>query len=95
MKKGSLLILLGLIMLLAADCIVSYPTMAPPALRTEVIVGRPGPGYFWMAGCWAWGAGGYYWVHGHWARTVRGRVWIDGRWEQRGARWVWVKGYWR
>jgi hypothetical protein len=95
MKRFSLLILLGFVLLIATDCIVSYPTMAPPALRAEVMVGRPGPGYFWMSGYWAWGGGGYYWVKSHWARTQRGKVWIDGRWEQSGGHWVWTKGYWR
>ena len=95
MKKAVFLILLGIITVMAVDCVVSYPTMGPPALRAEVIVGNPGPGYFWIRGYWGWGGGRYYWVSGRWARSRPGRVWVDGRWEQRGGRWNWREGHWR
>lgn len=95
MKKSVFIVLLGILTLLFADCLVSYPTFGPPALRAEVRVGSPGPGYVWIGGYWAWGGGNYYWHSGHWARARHGRSWADGRWEQRGRKYVWRRGHWR
>ena len=95
MKNAALLVLVGLLAVMLADCIVAYPTFGPPPLRAEVIVGRPGPGYVWIGGYWDWGGGRYYWVGGHWARGRAGRVWVPHRWEQNGNRWVLRRGYWR
>jgi hypothetical protein len=94
MKKAAFLVLLGILMVLLADCVV-YPTFGPPALRAEVMIGRPGPGYVWIGGYWIWRSGEYRWHPGHWERARHGRSWVDGRWEQRGHRWVWRKGHWR
>lgn len=95
MKKVALVVLLGLLAVLLTDCVVAYPTVPPPALRAEVILASPGPGFIWIRGYWGWRARGFYWVPGHWGRALRGRAWIDGRWEQRGRQWVWIKGHWR
>ena len=48
MRKAALLVLMGVISVLLADCIVSYPTFGPPELRAEVTVGGPRPGYIWI-----------------------------------------------
>lgn len=95
MKKAALIALVGISAVLLADCIVGYPTLAPPAVRAEVIITSPGPGYVWIAGYWGWRMGGYYWVPGRWTRAPRGRSWVDGRWERQGRRWIWRRGRWR
>lgn len=95
MKKTALLALLGILAVLSADCFVGYPRVGPPALRAEIRVGPPGPGYVWISGYWGWGGGGYHWHSGHWARARHGRAWVDGRWERHGRRWVWRRGHWR
>ena len=95
MKKSVFVVLLGILTLLFADCIASYPTFGPPALRAEVRIGPPGPGYVWIGGYWAWGGGNYYWHSGYWARARHGRSWVDGRWEQQGRKYVWRRGRWR
>jgi hypothetical protein len=95
MKKAALWALVGVVTVLAADCIVSYPTFGPPPLREEAIIVAPGPGFIWVGGYWRWSGGNYSWVSGHWARARAGSRWEAGRWERRGHRWVWRKGRWR
>jgi hypothetical protein len=95
MKKVTLLVILGMVTFMLADCIASYPTFGPPGGRGEVVIRSPGPGYIWIAGYWGWGGGRYYWVPGRWVRGRRGQNWVDGRWEQQGKRYVWRKGHWR
>jgi len=95
MKKAGWIVLLGITAVLLADCLVSYPRFAPPALRAEVVLASPGPGYVWIAGYYGWGGGRYYWGRGRWGRGRAGRAWVGGRWEQRGRNWVWRRGYWR
>jgi hypothetical protein len=94
MKKVAFVVLLGIVSILLADCVV-YPRVGPPALRAEVMIGSPGPGYVWIAGYWGWSGGSYHWHRGHWVRARHGRSWVDGRWEQRGNKWNWRKGHWR
>jgi hypothetical protein len=72
--------------------------VAPPPLRREVVVVRPGRGYFWVPGYWDWSPNGgrYIWVAGAWARPpFRGAVWVGPRWRRgpRGA--FFVRGHWR
>jgi len=95
MKNATLLILLAIILMMTADCIVSYPRFGPPPLRSEALIGNPGPGYTWINGYWGWSGGNYAWHRGYWARVRPGRAWVSGRWELRGNRWVWYNGYWR
>ena len=95
MKNAALLVLLGLLSVLLADCVVSYPEFGPPPLREEVIIRRPGPGYVWIGGYWGWGGGRYYWNSGRWDRARSGKAWVPYRWEQNGRRWVLHNGYWR
>ena len=96
MRKAALLVVLGIVMAFAADCVVSsYPTFGPPALRVEVIPARPGHGHVWIAGYWGWSGGRYVWIGGRWATPRRGREWVPGRWEQRGRNWRWHDGRWR
>jgi hypothetical protein len=77
------------------DCLVPGPLFGPPTPRAEVIIGSPGPGYFWIGGYWVWSGSAYHWAPGHWAKRRPGREWVPGRWEQRGRRWVWRRGFWR
>lgn len=95
MKKTSLLVLVGLLSLVVADCVVSYPRFGPPGHRVEVIPTRPGQGYAWVGGYWRWAGGNYAWVGGRWVRPRHGREWVPGRWEERGRRWHWREGHWR
>jgi len=95
MKKVAFVTILGILSLLLADCLVSYPNYGPPGLRAEVRIAPPGPGYVWIGGYWGWGGGGYHWHSGHWARARHGRAWVEGRWEQHGRRWAWHRGHWR
>ena len=57
---------------------------APPPVREEVVVARPG----------------YVWIHGHWTHPGRSWVWrsgyyAPGQWQRRGRGHVWVDGGWR
>jgi len=105
------LVLLPLL-LTAAVCLVDVSCVAtvrgggvglwvdipPPALRTEVIIDRPGPDFVWVGGFWEWRPGirNYEWVGGHWVRPPRrGAIWVVPRWEHRRRGWYHVPGHWR
>ena len=73
-----------------------YVEPRPPAERVEVIEVRPGPGFVWQRGYWAWEQSAYNWVPGHWARVPRAHArWIDGRWHSARQGWYWAPGHWR
>jgi hypothetical protein len=68
---------------------------APPPPRHEVVYGRPGPGYVWINGYWAWRGGRHVWIAGHWEMPPRRDVhWIEPRWERRGRSYVFLEGHW-
>jgi hypothetical protein len=72
-----------------------YVPGPPPAERQEVVPARPGPGWVWVRGHWAW-RGRWVWIRGHWARVPRaGAVWVPGHWVRRAGGWVWIEGHWR
>lgn len=77
------------------EVIVARP---PPALRTEVILVRPGPPerFVWRPGFWRWDGRDYDWVPGAWIerRGPRGE-WVRERWVVRHGGWVFVPGHWR
>jgi hypothetical protein len=94
-RRAILSVLVGVVVLMTADCIISSPRVGPPALIAEVVIVSPGPGHVWVAGYWGWSVGRYHWVPGHWVKARPGRAWVPGRWEQRGHRWVWRRGHWK
>lgn len=95
MKKAALLVLLGLISVIAAGCMHSYPRLGPPSPREERMMGSPGAGHVWISGYWRWSAGRYAWHSGYWAKAKPGRAWVPGQWQQRGHKWAWRRGHWR
>ena len=59
---------------------VRITTGAPPAVRHEVRVARPGPDYVWVGGYWADNSGHWAWIPGRWERPVeRNAYWIPAR----------------
>jgi hypothetical protein len=67
----------------------------PPPPRHEVVYARPGAGYVWVNGYWAWRAGRHVWIAGHWELPPRGyRTWIEPRWDRRGGSYVFIEGHW-
>ncbi|MSU65846.1 MAG: hypothetical protein EXS38_07045 [Opitutus sp.] len=69
--------------------------LAPPPPRREVAYGRPGQGYFWVNGYWAWRARRHVWIGGHWEMPPRGyRTWVEPRWERRGGNYIFIEGRW-
>jgi hypothetical protein len=73
-----------------------YVRVGPPPERREVIVERPGEGYVYIRGHWAYADGGYVWVPGRWERPEgRRHRWIEGHWAHDRGGWYWVEGHWR
>lgn len=74
-----------------------YVREAPPPMRREVIIERPGPDYVYIRGYWIYGHDGRYaWVPGHWARpNGRRHRWVDGRWVRDRHGWYYIEGHWR
>jgi len=71
-------------------------TIAPPALRLEVVPQPPSLRHQWVAGYWAWHAGRQVWIEGHWTLPpAPGYVWQPASWENRGGVWFFYEGYWR
>ena len=95
MKKAALAALLAVAIILTVDCIAPWPRFGPPGPYAEVMIGSPGPGYFWVGGYWGWSGGRYVWVRGHWSRNRVGRNWEAGRWERHGDHFEYHRGFWR
>jgi len=75
---------------------VEYVREGPPPPRAEVVVVRPGPGFFWIRGHWRWYANAYDWVPGRWEHVPPGyRAWHEGHWRHDRNGWFWVEGRWR
>ncbi|HWA01876.1 MAG TPA: hypothetical protein VG841_16330 [Caulobacterales bacterium] len=80
----------------AAELIVVH--RAPPPLRHEIVVARPGPAHlwYWQPGFWRWRHDDFDWVPGHWVRRPNPRaVWVAPHWTHRRGEWVFVEGHWR
>ena len=95
-NKISVMVISGILTILSLEC-VAYrpPRQAPPPRRVVVRGARPGQGYIWDKGHWAWRHGRYRWVNGHWTKKRRGKSWVPGHWVKIGAGWKWISGHWR
>ena len=65
--------------------------------RRPVYIKRPTlkrPGFFWIAGAWAWNGFNYVWVDGYWERERSDWYWSEGYWEVTPNGFYWVEGYW-
>ena len=65
--------------------------------RRPVYIKRPTlkrPGFFWIAGAWAWNGFNYVWVDGYWERERSDWYWSEGYWEITPNGFYWVEGYW-
>jgi WXXGXW repeat (2 copies) len=72
-----------------------YVRVGPPAARVEVVPPRPGPGYVWRPGYWAW-RHRWVWVGGRYLRGPHPHAaWVPGHWAHRPRGWVWINGHWR
>jgi len=79
-----------------ARFVVGVP--APPPLRAEVALHRPGRGHVWVRGFYDWDDfhRGYRWVPGAWLRPPRLHAyWVAPRYEMRHGRRCFTRGYWR
>ena len=66
---------------------------APPPVREEVVVSRPG--YVWVHGRWTRPHNHWVWRGGTYERERPNQIYVEGRWERRGRSHVWVDGGWR
>jgi len=66
---------------------------APPPVREEVVVSRPG--FIWVHGHWTHPARTWVWRGGYYERERPDHIYVEGRWERRGRGHVWVEGGWR
>ncbi|MFO0747142.1 MAG: YXWGXW repeat-containing protein [Myxococcota bacterium] len=72
-----------------------YTDVAPPPVRTEVIVAAPGPGYMWVPGHWYWAGRQYVWSGGYWARPpAPHQYWVRSGWVWHNNRYRYVPGRW-
>ena len=65
--------------------------------RRPVYIKRPTlkrPGFFWIAGAWAWNGFNYVWIDGYWERERSDWYWSEGYWEITPNGFYWVDGYW-
>lgn len=69
---------------------------APPAVRVEVIAGRPSAAHVWVSGYWVWGGADYVWTPGVWMLPPEPAcVWVAPRHEVRSGVHVYVSGFWK
>ena len=65
--------------------------------RRPVYIKRPTlkrPGFFWIAGAWAWNGFNYVWVDGYWEPERSDWYWSEGYWEVTPNGFYWIEGYW-
>jgi hypothetical protein len=74
-----------------------YLPEAPPALRSEVVVGlAPSQNHTWVGGYWTRHQNNWHWMGGRWAaRPHPDAVWVDGRWDRHPRGYVRIGGHWR
>jgi hypothetical protein len=71
-------------------------SVAPPALRHEVVPMAPSPRHQWIAGYWGWRGGAHLWIGGHWALPPGpGYAWEPSRWEEANGAQMFYDGHWR
>jgi len=70
--------------------------VAPPPLRHEAVIARPGPRQVWVPGFWRWSGREYVWVSGAWQLPPGHHTrWVAGHYRtRRGGGWVYVPGRW-
>ncbi len=69
--------------------------VAPPPLRVETQVARPGPTHLWARGYWDWDGDSWAWVPGRWAvGPTRAASWVPARYERVTSGWQYVPGHW-
>jgi hypothetical protein len=66
----------------------------PPPPQNEIIVAAPGPGFFWIAGYWAWLGGRHVWIRGRWENHRPGYRWVPHSWHRHGRGWRAAPGRW-
>jgi hypothetical protein len=75
---------------MAADV---YVTVAPPALRDEVIPEQR-EGYVWAPGYWNYENNNHVWVQGNSVPAREGYVYQPHRWVEREGKWNLEQGRW-
>lgn len=69
--------------------------VAPPPLRVEAMVARPGPAYVWARGYWDWAGRSWAWVPGRWVSTpTAGASWVPARYARVATGWKYVPAHW-
>ena len=69
--------------------------VAPPAVRVERAVARPGPSYVWARGYWDWDGDSWMWVPGRWAvAPVARATWVPARYVRVSNGYRYVPAHW-
>ena len=71
-----------------------FVTVAPPLPQAEVAVAAPGPGYFWVSGCWGWIGARHVWIGGRWEGYRPGWLWVPFGWQRHRHGWRAAPGHW-
>lgn len=96
-RRAVLSILFALSLLVAgpASAVRVVVRVAPPALRHEVIIARPGPRHVWIPGYWRWNGASHVWVGGEWRLPEAGYSrWVPGHWRRVPGGHEWIEGHW-
>jgi hypothetical protein len=68
---------------------------APPPLRREHRIARPGRDFVWVDGQWDWQGDNWAWVPGRWDHpTARGSRWVKARYRRENSAWRYEPGHW-
>jgi YXWGXW repeat-containing protein len=69
--------------------------VAPPPLRVEATVARPGPAYVWTRGYWDWAGRSWAWLPGRWVTApTAGASWVPARYARVATGWKYVPAHW-
>lgn len=69
--------------------------VAPPPLRVEATVARPGPAHIWAHGYWDWDGDSWAWLSGRWVLApTAGASWVPARYVRVTSGWQYVPAHW-
>jgi WXXGXW repeat (2 copies) len=69
--------------------------IAPPAVRVERMIARPGPSHVWARGYWDWDGRSWMWVPGRWAvAPVARATWVPAQYVRVSNGFRYVPAHW-
>jgi hypothetical protein len=81
-------------LLMPGDLHVRIVQEAPPPLRHEVVIARPGPNHVWIKGYWHHTGEAWSWNDGCWSEPRAHAHWVNARYQKVHGGTRYTPGHW-